>query len=331
MSQLGTLEVTSSGPYSILVDSGRRGFHHLGLTRGGPIDLSAFTLANRLCQNDIDATVIEVTLGGLQAKVHAPCVIALTGACNNILINGQAKPLWCTHQLEAGDNIELTMASSGLRSYLAIAGGFQLAKMFNSTSTVCREHVGGLSGDKLKVGDHISFLPSHFYATSSTKSATTIKRRPQQLALNAQQRIEQRYQQTKINLRLIPGYQYQDFDRVQRALFFNSEFEVSKDFDRMGYRLLGQRITTDKVLTESQALCLGAVQIPSNGEPIVMLHDHQTIGGYPKIGTVIEPDLALLGQSRAGVKVQFTAIDVAQAHGIRLLQRDKLCRLQLSP
>ena len=288
--------VKQAGMLSLIQDAGRFGCFNIGLTNGGPIDLRSFQWANRLCENPLNTTAIEVNLGGLALIAQLDTTIAVTGAEMPFTINGLSKELWRSYQVMAGDVIELGFSTQGLRCYLAVADGFVVAETFGSTATVCREGVGGLNGGKLQVND---ILPC-----ASLKRAHN-------LILPS---ILRPSFSNNVTLHTVPSYQQQSFSSHQQRLFYSSEYTVSKSFDRMGYRLEGHKIACDIDGILSEGICHGAVQIPADGQPIVLLNDRQTIGGYPKIGAVISTDIAKLGQLNQGGKVHFEPVSMEQAH-----------------
>jgi biotin-dependent carboxylase-like uncharacterized protein len=287
--------VKRSGMLSLIQDEGRFGAFHMGLTNGGPIDKQAFHWANRLCSNNLNVTAIEVSVGGLAIIAQVDTVIAVTGARMPLTINGQIKELWRSYKVQAGDLIELGHTNEGVRSYFAVAGGFNITPSFGSSSTVCRENIGGLKGTKLAVND---ILPC---ATTTHGKLVKLSKQDQPKYCD------------ELILRIIPSYQQHHFSSEQQKLFYSSEYSVGKRYDRMGYRLEGQKITCDIEGILSEGICNGAVQIPKDGQPIVLMNDRQTIGGYPKIGSVISIDTAKLGQLAQGGKIRFEAISMEKA------------------
>lgn len=302
--------VTSAGVLSLLQDSGRFGQSALGLTTGGPMDAASAQWANRLLHNPSDASLIECSVGGLQLSAQCDSYIVVTGAELPLTINGKAANLWTVHPVQAGDSIELGMVSKGLRAYLAVAGGFNINAQFGSVSTVLREAIGGLNGHKLQTGD---ILP-----------AASVKR----LSL-LQLPAQYRPQFNKVlTLRLIEGYQVQQFSATERQRFYLNSYKVTPQADRMGYKLSGTALKCQQTQLLSEGICYGAVQIPPDGQPIVLLNDRQTLGGYPKIGSVLSLDCALLAQAAAGTEVYFTPISIEQAHNALCLAKvrtDAIC------
>jgi biotin-dependent carboxylase-like uncharacterized protein len=299
-------EILSPGILSLIQDAGRFGQHAIGLTNGGPMDPLAFKWANRLLENSVNPTVIETTVGGLKVKSHVDTVIAVTGAKVKVTINGNKYSQWQTLAVKKGDEIELGYATEGCRIYLAVAGGFQVDKQFTSTSTVTREKVGGLNGCALKLGDNLNVI--------SKKKNTRFVKLPE---------AEIPCYLSDITLRVIPSYQQHEFSRHDQRMFFQNEYTVSELCDRMGYRLSGARINCNIDGILSEGIALGAIQVPKDGQPIILMNDRQTIGGYPKIGSVLSLDLAKLAQLTQGAKVHFEAITIDCAHNQLLLAQQR--------
>ncbi len=310
------LKVTHAGVLSLVQDAGRFGAFNLGLTNGGPADLQAFYWANRLCGNELNASAIEVSIGGLALTAQLDCVIAVTGAPMPLTINGKPTPLWCSIAVKAGDNISFGFSPQGVRCYIAIAGGFVIKESFGSTATVCRESVGGLRGDKLAVNDILPCTP-----------LTNLVGKPQKLMLAEH---EQPKYPNEVVLHTVLGYQRQHFSAIEKRMFFTSEYQVSKYWDRMGYRLQGRAIRADIEGILSEGISYGAVQIPADGQPIVLLNDRQTIGGYPKIGSVISQDCGKLAQLRQGDKVRFEPISISQADNMFHLNLSRFNEIKLT-
>ncbi|WP_101759378.1 biotin-dependent carboxyltransferase family protein [Oceanicoccus sp. KOV_DT_Chl] len=294
--------VLKPGVLSLLQDSGRYGSHRLGLTSGGPMDSESFYWANRLCENSPSATAIEISVGGLELVANTNTVVALAGADMPFSINGKQKSLWRTHRVMVGDKLVIGFATQGSRSYFAVAGGFAIVPQFGSTSTVVRENVGGISGAALAAND---LLPCQAHSIDYL------------LRLDESARIS--FTRT-ITLRVVLGYQYRYFNHDQQQRFFASSYQLSAGSDRMGYRLQGPKVNidaeddgNDAVALLSEGICLGAIQIPADGQPIILLSDRQTIGGYPKLGAVISSDLPRLGQLSPGAKIKFEAVNIEQA------------------
>jgi biotin-dependent carboxylase-like uncharacterized protein len=303
-----SLRILNSGILSLLQDLGRFGQHSLGLTTGGPMDPLAFRWANKLLGNDLNCAAIEITVGGFKAVAEITTHVVVTGAKVDVRIDGELQPQWQTLELKQGQEIDIAYATEGCRIYLAVAGGFNVAQQFSSVSTVLREGVGGMEGKHggaLSVGDS---LPIHSLNTETIK---------------LKKLVELPSYSSNVRLRVIPGYQEHLFSREQQRRFFNNQYEVSDLSDRMGYRLKGPVISCDVQGMLSEGICLGAIQIPADGHPIILMNDRQTIGGYPKIGSVLSLDLAKLAQLTPKCLVQFEPITIDRAHNLLHLAQHK--------
>jgi len=290
--------VKQPGLLTLVQDRGRYGAHNLGLTTGGPLDSLAYDWANRLLGNDVNASSLEVSFGGLTLESNVETVVAITGANTPCKINGDTIDQWQTHVIKMGDRIEMGFATEGVRAYLSVAGGFDIEPSFGSSSTVVREKIGGLHGGKLQAGDVLlcqpGFVSHHLKLDPAYQPA---------------------YGKEAI-LRVVKGYQQNAFDHIQQWRFFNSDYQVTERSDRMGFRLEGEIIHSSMVGMLSEGICHGAIQIPADGQPIVLMNDRQTIGGYPKIGSVIPLDTARLAQLAPGATARFEAISIEQAHNL---------------
>lgn len=305
--------VLEPGMLSLLQDGGRYGQHRIGLTTGGPLDAMAMGWANRLARNTAGATAIEASFGGLKLECRVNTLVAVAGGDQPLLINGEERETWRSHRLEAGDILELGHARQFCRSYLAVHGGFKIEPSFGSTATVPREGIGGMSGGKLERGDLIP-------ADGSEQTSC--------LRMREQARLEY---SNDITVRVIPGYQQHHFPRLQQRRFFSSSYEVTDRADRMGYRLEGPAIECDIDGILSEGICMGAIQIPADGQPIVLLRDRQTIGGYPKIGSALSLDTGKLAQLMPGARVRFEPVTPYFADNSYHLARSLFNRLDPEP
>jgi len=292
------LKVIQPGIHSLIQDAGRHGFHSIGITSGGALDSHSFHCANQLCDNSHTAACIEILVGGLILEAQIATQIAITGAQVPISINNRSVSTWCNHAIQPGDRIKIGYASGGCRAYLSVAGGIQTKPIFGSVSTVVREGLGGLHGDgkPLQQGDILPCQPS----ADTQQRSTPLQQRPV-------------FTDCIAEIRMLLGYQHSHFNQSQLDLLFNSEYTVSKNSDRMGYRLEGPAIIPPYSEMLSEGICLGALQLPTDGQPIILLSDRQTIGGYPKIGSVLSLDINKLAQLMPGRKLRFVPISLEQA------------------
>lgn len=267
------------------------------------MDEHAFHWANKLLENPTNSACLEILMGHFEAEFEQTTLIALTGADVPVTINGKPASTWCTLRINAGDRLKLGAPRSGLRSYLAVSGGWQTPRLFASQSTVLREGLGGIDGAELKSGHTLTY------------SNDLLLDRPLR-CLNAEHVPDYR---APLTLKVIPGYQFEQFDPAMRLRFFTSEYQLSQRMDRMGYRLEGPPIIASSERLISEGIALGAIQIPHDGQPIILMKDRQTIGGYPKIGCVASLDCARLSQRMPGSHISFELSDIASVQAERLL------------
>ncbi len=221
----------------------------------------------------IDGNALEILLAGLKLQATAPTTIAVTGADLDFCINGISQPIWQTHHIQAGDILSFEKKRSGMRAYLAVIGGFDVPKFQESYSTTLKEN----KGKKLESGDTLPFTPSQ----------STLQRR-----------VPQKYIPTypdHLTLRIVLSYQHDYFTDAQKEKFFSTSYTLTPEMSRMGYKLQGEVMIPRKGGIISEGITFGAVQIPPDGQPIILLKERQTIGGYPKIGSVLPSGLFYVG------------------------------------
>ncbi|WP_406706234.1 biotin-dependent carboxyltransferase family protein [Sodalis sp.] len=296
------LEVLTPGVYTTVQDEGRLGFEDYGVPPSGAMDEMSFSIANALVGNPASTGALEFTLTGatLCLTVSAPCRFAVTG---DMQLTLDDKPLTthCRHTLLPGSTLRVMRACSGARGYLAVAGGFAIAPVMGSVSTLARAALGGLAGRPLQKGD---WLPL-------AETPDTVGR---QASRPAQRLMPQRERRP---VRVVAGPQEVHFGQAGLACFLAGEYRVSGESDRMGYRLSGPPVPHVQGFNiVSDAISRGSIQIPGNGQPIIAMNDRQTTGGYPKIATVIRADLARLGQHKPGDCLRFELVSVEKAESL---------------
>jgi biotin-dependent carboxylase-like uncharacterized protein len=288
--------VENGGLQSSIQDAGRRSFSDIGLTQSGAMDELAFGYANFLVGNPFNTAAIEIALGGASFRAKSEICIAICGVNMQPTCNGHSIALWQTYQLRRGDVISFGFANEGQFTYIAVAGGFQTPFAYGSYSTSLKEGLGGIEGRKLKAGDILPTLGAR----------CPVDRR------KLERKFIPKYTDT-VTLRVVKGYQEAMFDAKAQETFFNSTYTFKGEGDRMGYRLSGEKVIPSATGILSEPICYGAVQVPSHGEPIVLLKERQTIGGYPKIGSIITVDCFKLAQLKAGGKVRFKEVSIEEA------------------
>ena len=283
-------EVVNGGLFTTVQDLGRFGFMHLGVTHSGAMDEYAYRWSQKLLNNQ-DGNALEV-MAGLKLKATSSTQIALCGADLDFKLNGVSQPVWQTHRVQAGDILSFEKRISGQRAYLAVKDGFKIAKKYGSYSTTLREGIGS----RLQKGDVLPF--------DSCDDNHTIYR--------VKSAYKPDYQQS-LTLRILLSCQEDYFTPKEKEKFFNSNYEVTLQSDRMGYKLKGPLVTPTQDGIISESIAFGSVQIPKDGQPIILLKESQTIGGYPKIGTVLPIDCFKLAQAAIGSSVKFEPIGIVEA------------------
>jgi len=288
------LLIDDPGPRATVQDSGRRGHQHLGLATGGAADLHGFHWANKLLDNPPGAATIEILMGGFTATATGPVTLAITGAEAPVSVNGRQTDNWASLHLQEGDRLELGRPRSGLINYLATPGGWNSTLFCESRSVVVRERIDGLAplfrGETLHAAEH---------GSCDMLRIVPEAHRPDYTA--------------PLVLALMPARQTQAFDRRDWLRLIHSDYRVTPDCNRMGYRLQGAALTSGPDGIISEGIPLGSVQVPGDGQPVVLLQDRQTLGGYPKIATIPALDCSHLAQRGPGTALRFHPCDAEDA------------------
>lgn len=310
-----SLKVLDPGPLTTVQDAGRTGYAAKGYRVCGAADSYAYRLGNMLIGNTPGAAVLECTLRGAALQFETDTVFALTGAVSPAALDGVPVPYYAPLFAKAGSTLQMGMTSTGLRSYLAVGGGIATLPMLGSRATDLKCCIGGLDGRKLAKGDT---LPTGLCDTTALwqKIITCHLDRPLQdtCITTALHPVRTLGTQTFPLLRTVPGPQDAAFTSAGLHIFTHSVYQLTPNCDRMACKLAGPAIEMKHgadIL--SDGIAAGSVQISADGQPIVMLTDHQTTGGYAKIATVISADLPVLAQLRPGQAVAFAFVSPAQA------------------
>ncbi|MBB5020360.1 biotin-dependent carboxylase-like uncharacterized protein [Chitinivorax tropicus] len=277
-------EIIRAGIQTTVQDLGRIGLRHLGIAQAGALDQPALMLANRLVNNPAGAAGLEIAMGPVEICFHRSGWLALTGADFEATLDGQ--PIWPGWRLpyQCGQRLLLKGPRSGMRAYLAVDGGIDVPQVLGARATDLRARFGGFVGRALQAGDRL----------------------PQGPAIAHLDRCGAWARPWSPVVRALPGPEYAAFRAEAQQRFWQTSWLVSPQSDRMGYRLSGPAL----LLTEhremlSHAVLPGVVQVPPNGQPIVLLADAQTTGGFPRIASVIEADLWKIAQARPGQRLHF--------------------------
>jgi len=290
-------EIIRAGVNTTFQDQGRSNLYHIGIPFSGAMDNRNYSLANKLTGNKLNSPVIEFAYQGPHLKYIGEKInIAVTGdVVFKIIKSGTEIDGNCyeSYQIESGDQINLISTNKSVYGYLAIGGGLDLKLQWNSCSINTKANIGSNDGKKLENGQKINILNIN---SDQSKRKTN-------------------YINSKIeNIRVIKGPNFDYFSEEGKKIFFEKEFTVSKLSDRMGMRLEGSKIENIvNTNIKSEGLIKGVIQVPADGNPIIMLSDHGTVGGYPKIGVVASVDYDRLVQISPGSKVKFKEINLSDA------------------
>ncbi|HEY6894281.1 MAG TPA: biotin-dependent carboxyltransferase family protein [Rhodanobacteraceae bacterium] len=292
-----TVEVLRAGLLTTLQDGGRHGFATLGVGTAGAMDDVAQRLANALVGNSPDAPALEITLTGPRLRFEQATTIALTGAVH------PGVPMWCALDVDAGQVLDIGPARQGARAYLAIAGGFVAERVLASASV----DVNARLGLRLRDGDRIGV------------GASRLKRGRTTWSLDPRSWFDA---DPATPIRLVRGTHFDALDAASRTAMFEREFRIASDSNRVGFRLDGPRLALSVPLElVSEPLARGTLQLPPGGQPIALMAEHPTVGGYPRIGHIAAVDVTRLAQRRPGDAVRFAEINLDEAQ-TRYLERE---------
>ena len=297
------IKVLIPGFLSTIQDMGRWGYQDKGVSPSGVMDTHAAALANTLVSNPVSEGVIEAAMGGIQLAFEESTVIAVCGARTEILVDRRAVGMNTAVTVRRGQTLFIGPAAAGMWVYIAFAGGLDIAPVMKSASTNLSLHLGGMCGRKLKAGDQIGFRQPRSALPNQRLRHCPAPPLPAPNAVTP--------------IRVILGPQDARFppDVVSRLL--SSQYIVTPESNRMGYRLSGSTGGLGSgydIITDG--ITFGSIQVPPSGEPIVMMADHQTTGGYAKIAAVISEDLPVLAQCRPGSALRFADISVEDAQAL---------------
>ena len=290
-------QIIRAGINTTFQDQGRKNLYHIGIPFSGAMDNRNYLIANKLVGNNLNSPVLEFAYQGPLLKYSGRKInIAITGDVNftvknnKNLINGNC---YQTYTLDDGDELDIISTNKSVYGYLSVSAKFDLKYQWSSCSVNTKANIGANNGKKLEINQKIGLLNINQNLNSKT--------------LN--------YLNTKIeNIRVIKGTNFDYFSKSGKKIFFENEFIISKLSDRMGMRLEGSKIENlVDTNIKSEGLIKGVVQVPADGNPIIMLSDHGTIGGYPKIGVVISADYDKLVQLTPGSKIKFKEVELSSA------------------
>lgn len=299
---MNILEVLRSGPLSTVQDLGRPGYSRYGVPPAGAMDPFALQICNILVGNPRATAGLEMTMVGIKARFLHRTIIAITGGAGSFTLNGQKISCWRCLLIEPGDVLDIGSITTGCRTYLTIAGGITVSDVLGSKSTYLPANFGGWQGRTLKRGD---FLPGLPLPEGRTIQARNL----------AYDRIPD--YSKPCTVRVIPAPNWELFSEEMLETFYTNSYEVTTKSNRMGYRLQGPSLKSEQTGDLlSAAVVTGAIQVPPDGQPIILAADHQTTGGYPILGVIASVDFPKVAQLGVGMKLSFQAISLEDAQSL---------------
>ncbi|WP_280538889.1 biotin-dependent carboxyltransferase family protein [Chromohalobacter sp. 11-W] len=299
------LIVERAGPLALIQDGGRFGVRHLGVTQGGAADWVSLGWANWLLGNAPQAPGVEITVGGLTLYAETSVTLALTGADLGATLDDEPLTPGSRFTVAAGQRLAFESPRAGLRAYLAFPGGLDAAPVLGSVASTVRESLGGLDGQGrvLTEGDCLTWAGTAGAERTLPSSMGTLPGDGE-----------------RVMLALVSGAQIADFSGTSVFEAFNTPWQIDQRADRMGVRLTGSELRYLGEGMVSEGIPLGAVQVPADGQPIILLNDRQTIGGYPRLGALTPLACARLAQCQPGTEVWLTPVAAGQARDAHLHQ-----------
>ncbi|WP_027624204.1 biotin-dependent carboxyltransferase family protein [Clostridium lundense] len=300
---MSDIRVITPGLLTTIQDKGRIGYQQFGMPVAGAMDEYSLRLGNILLQNREYEAALEVTMIGPELQFNIDTVIAITGGNLQPKINDIEVGMWRTLKINKGDKLSFGKVKEGIRSYICFYGELNITEVMGSKSTYAKAGIGGVNGRALKIGDKLNLI-----------------KKEENFDYILNKKIKECYIPKftgNYDIRVILGPQKENFTEKGINTFLSSNYEVTDECDRMGYRLSGDKIEhKEGADIISDGIALGSVQVPGHGMPIIMMADRQTTGGYTKIATVISSDISILAQAKPGDKINFNKVSVKEAHNI---------------
>lgn len=293
--------INKSGPHTTLQDLGRKGSQHMGFSSGGAADEHAYRWANKLLNNAQNAPAVEIVFGPFDITFYQACTIAITGAQAYVTLNKASIKLWQTQHIQSGDRLRIVSPTAGLINYLAISnGGFLTHTFLGSASVVVREKTGTNLGVPFSANSFLVYKVFH-HKKEEKNTLKNHKITPSKWIPNYN---------NPLTLHIFFNSQYTLFDEDAIRTLLTNVFTVDQHSNKMGYKVRGKKVALLNHEQVSEGIGYGAVQIPPDGYPIILLKDRQTIGGYPKIGAISQRDAFKLSQCRPGQSIRFAQGDI---------------------
>lgn len=305
-----SVQVIHPGLSTTVQDLGRFGSQKFGVIVSGAMDSISLRIANLLVGNPEGEGALEITLFGTTLQFESDQLVAITGGDLQPTIDGEKAPMWRPILIRKGSLLKFKSAFTGCRAYIAFAGGIEIPEVMGSKSTYLRAAIGGLNGRALQKGDE-------FTCGHHSKIAMTFVRQLEKMKNHFSWSVNYTeffsFEQKQL-IRILRGSEFERFDQSSQETFFSEPYTLTTQADRMGYRLEGKPLClAEKFELLSEGVTYGTIQVPSNGQPIILMADRQTTGGYPKIGQVVSVDLPQLAQLQPKAEILFQEITLEEA------------------
>ena len=299
------IEILSNGAPNLIQDAGRRGHLGFGVSRSGAMDALALSVGNALVGNESTDAAIEVSLFPFRVRFQKDQDFAVTGADCVVRLDESVLAPWWGRTARAGQTLVIQRPKRGARAYLCVAGGVDVEPVMGSRSTDLKGTFGGLEGRGLRRGDVLE-----------VKAGAPRRVRDSGLGVVPSDLpgFWKELSSGVVSVRVVPAAEYQRFTDAAKESFATTDYEITPEANRVGYRLNGACLPlTSPLELLSHGIVPGTVQVPPSGQPIIQLAEANTCGGYPKIATVVEADLWKLGQASIGCRIRFVVVDVREA------------------
>lgn len=328
-----SVTIIKPGFQTTVQDRGRYQYQKMGISVGGAMDLFALRAANALLGNEEDDPVLELTLQGAVIQFKQDTWISICGADLQPEMEGVSVPMWRPVAVKAGKTLYFHRAIMGCHAYLAVSNGFQVKRVMGSASTNLSTGIGGYHGRRLQKGDELYFdrmKPSarRQWDALQCKNNFDFPFAVASYLISPYLLPQYRDEPT---IRFIPGHEMEWFTSASHKALLETAYQVLPQSNRMGYRLKGAPLIREQSQEMlSEAVTAGTVQVPPDGQPIVLMADRQTTGGYPRIAQIAQVDLPVLAQVPPGKRIRFAMITFDEAEKLLLQQERSLCLLRLA-
>ena len=309
-----SIRVNRPGLLTTIQDLGRYGLQQFGVIVSGAMDPLALRISNLLVGNEQHEAALEITLSGPALLFDREALIAITGADLSAVIDGQAVPLWRPIFVRQGSLLKFGSPIRGCRAYVSVAGGFDVPLVMHSRSTYLRARLGGFEGRPLQTGDVLNLRAASRFATQQMKRMSEKDSKHPFVATDWFAGLDLAEYSDDPTIRVMSGGQNDWFEDESREAFVSESFRITQQSDRMGYRLAGPtlRFIQPRELV-SEAVTVGTVQVPPEGQPIILMADRPTTGGYAKIAQIATVDIPVLAQVKPGAQIRFLTISVEES------------------